>query len=337
MKEDRKAYDVVALGELLIDFTEAGRSPDGRRLFEQNPGGAVANVACGAARLGLKTAFVGKVGADMHGRFLAETLRDAGVDISGLSFAGDTFTTLAFVSLSADGEREFSFSRKPGADTRLDIADIPLSLLENCRVLHVGSLSMTDEPARSATLYAVKKAKECGAIISYDPNYRAPLWHSTEEAKTNMRALLRFADIVKISQEETLLLTDEQEPDRAIDVLLASGVRFGIVTLGREGAAFGFLHGRGRVPTFENAPVTDTTGAGDAFLAAFLSRLLKEGSLGELSTARAAADIRFANAAATLCVGKRGAIPAMPFESQIDAFLAQARHEERADHSASVP
>jgi fructokinase len=186
-------------------------------------------------------------------------------------------------------------------------------------------------------LYAVKKAKRMRGIISYDPTYRAPLWHSTEEAKTKRRALLRIADLEKISPDETPLLTEEQEPDRAIDVLLASGVRFGIVTLGREGAAFGFLHGRARGPTFENAPDTHTPGAGEALLAAYLSRLLKEGSLGELSTARAAADIRFANAAATLCVGKRGAIPAMPFESQIDAFLAQARHEERADHSASVP
>ena len=207
-----KKLDVVALGELLIDFTPAGLSPAGMRLFEQNPGGAPANMLTAVSRVGLKTAFIGKIGADMHGDFLRSVLDSVPIDTSGLITDPSVFTTLAFVSLSITGERAFSFARKPGADTRLSIDEINKDILSDTKVFHVGSLSLTDEPSRSATFEAVKLAKEAGAIISYDPNYREPLWDSVDKAMEMMRLMSEFADIMKISDEETSLLTPYKEP-----------------------------------------------------------------------------------------------------------------------------
>ena len=175
-----KNWDVVALGELLIDFTPAGLSPAGMKLFEQNPGGAPANMLTAVSRSGLKTAFIGKIGADMHGDFLRSTLEGVPIDTSGLITDPSVFTTLAFVSLSITGDRGFSFARKPGADTRLSIDEINKDMLTDTKIFHVGSLSLTDEPARTATFEAVKIAKDSGAIISYDPNYRAPLWENVD-------------------------------------------------------------------------------------------------------------------------------------------------------------
>ena len=169
-------FDIVALGELLIDFTYHGRSENGMRLFEQNPGGAPANMLCAASNLGSSTAFIGKVGRDMHGDYLRRVLEEKGVDTGGLISAEDVFTTLAFVELSETGERKFSFARKPGADTCLTACEVKRELLEGCRIFHFGSLSLTDEPSRSATIEAVKAAKKAGAIISYDPNYLAPFF-----------------------------------------------------------------------------------------------------------------------------------------------------------------
>ncbi|MDO5111535.1 MAG: carbohydrate kinase [Clostridia bacterium] len=314
-------YDIVAMGELLIDFTEAGFSPAKQRLFEQNPGGAVANVACGAARLGLHTAFIGKVGNDMHGRYLRDVLQQANVNTDGLLLSDEVFTTLAFVSLSPTGEREFSFARKPGADTCLYAEELLDAQLTNCAIFHVGSLSMTDEPVRSATLYAVQRAKAAGAVISYDPNYRAPLWKSVEEAKTQMRALLPYADLVKLSDEETELLTDETQPEAALDRLLAAGAKCAVVTLGKRGAMLGFGGARTHFPTIPGLTVMDTTGAGDAFWSAFLSRVVKGGLLSGLSEESAARYVRFANAAAGYCVGRRGAIPSMPTEAEVQSLL----------------
>lgn len=313
--------DIVTLGELLIDFTECGYSKDGRRLFEQNPGGAVANVACGAAKLGLKTAFIGKVGNDMHGRFLKRTLEDYGVNTDNLMLSDEVFTTLAFVSLTAGGEREFSFARKPGADTRLEAAELSSRLLRECRMLHVGSLSMTDEPARTATLHAVREAKANGALISYDPNYRAGLWKSEAAAKEQMQRILPYADLVKLSEEEALLLTGRAGTLDAARWLLGSNASCMVITLGSRGAAVAVEDRFGTVPTFGDMPVIDTTGAGDSFWAAFLSRVLKHGGISGLSFDDAMAYARYSNAAATLCVGKRGAIPAMPEEEEVEAFL----------------
>lgn len=208
--------DITALGELLIDFTPAGVSQQGMRLFEQNPGGAPANLLAAAAKFGRKTAFIGKVGKDMHGDFLKETLIRAGINTDNLIQDEKYFTTLAFVSLKENGEREFAFARKPGADTNLCMKEIDPEILENTRVFHVGSLSLTDDPSRTATYEAINIARNSGAVISYDPNYRAALWSDPETAQLRMQSLIPYVDMMKISDEETSLLTPYQDPEEAI-------------------------------------------------------------------------------------------------------------------------
>lgn len=313
-------WDIVALGELLIDFTEHGTSQHGQLLFEQNPGGAVANVLCGAAKLGLSTAFIGKVGDDMHGRFLKKTLKEYHVETAGLVMAKDVFTTMAFVALQ-NGEREFSFARKPGADTCLRREEVDRALVRGCRVFHAGSLSLTDEPARSATLFAVQEAKKSGAVVSFDPNYRAGLWRSRQEAGEQIRKILPFVDLLKLAEEEAALLTGSEDLASAAKRLGEYGIRCVVITLGKKGALI-FCGGETvTVPTFTDAAVVDTTGAGDCFWASFLSCMIKNGGLDQLTCAGAAQYARFANAAASVCVGRRGAIPAMPTEEEIRALL----------------
>jgi fructokinase len=319
-------YDITALGELLIDFTESGVSNGGMKLFEQNPGGAVANVLAAMARLGERTAFIGKVGNDMHGRFLKETLENAGINTTGLMMSNDFFTTLAFVALSTNGERTFSFARKPGADTQLNAEEVDESILESTGIFHVGSLSLTDEPARSATHYAVKTAKARGAVISYDPNYRASLWKDEATAKERMRELLSFADIVKLSDEETTLLTDEPAPKQAAKSLNDIGIPCVVVTLGKKGALVS-VNGKNTIIPGYPQPAIDTTGAGDAFWGGFLHRMLTLNKRPDQLTMKEAADCAdWGNAVATCCVQKRGAIPAMPSLDEVKKFkLEQER------------
>ncbi|HIR24024.1 MAG TPA: carbohydrate kinase [Candidatus Egerieimonas faecigallinarum] len=313
-------FDVTALGELLIDFTPCGTSEAGMNLFEQNPGGAPANVLAALCNLGFQTAFIGKVGDDMHGALLKDTLDKAGIDTTGLIVDDSVFTTLAFVSLQ-NGERNFSFARKPGADTQLRPEEVKEEIVKNTKIFHCGSLSLTDEPARSATFHAVKMAKEAGALISYDPNYRAPLWNSVEEAKEQMRSMIPYADIMKISDEETALLTDYSDPKEAAQALLDQGVACVVVTLGKDGA----LLKTAQVEIVEKGKerkVVDTTGAGDSFWGGILSRFAKDGiSPAEITEEKAREYVRFANAVAGLCVEKRGAIPAMPTLEQVLAEL----------------
>jgi fructokinase len=312
--------DVTALGEVLIDFTPYGTSEAGRNLFEQNPGGAPANVLAALSKMGCRTAFIGKVGDDLHGAFLRKTLENLKIDTSGMITDPDYFTTLAFVGLE-NGERSFSFARKPGADTQLRPDEIPEKLLKETRIFHFGSLSLTDEPARSATIFAVKKAKENGALISYDPNYRAPLWKNEEFAKEQMRSVVPYVDIMKISDEECALLTDETEPSRAAEKLLGQGVRCAFVTLGKDGALL-------RTKDFETAEpgmsgkAVDTTGAGDSFWGGILYEFVTE-NLSPDSIGREMAQkmLRFANTVAGLCVQKRGAIPAMPTLEEVTQAL----------------
>ena len=313
-------FDVTALGELLIDFTPCGTSEAGMNLFEQNPGGAPANVLAALCNLGFQTAFIGKVGDDMHGALLKDTLDKAGIDTTGLIVDDSVFTTLAFVSLQ-NGERNFSFARKPGADTQLRPEEVKEEIVKNTKIFHCGSLSLTDEPARSATFHAVKMAKEAGALISYDPNYRAPLWNSVEEAKEQMRSMIPYADIMKISDEETALLTDYSDPKEAAQALLDQGVACVVVTLGKDGA----LLKTAQVEIVEKGKerkVVDTTGAGDSFWGGILSRFAKDSiSPAEITEEKAREYVRFANAVAGLCVEKRGAIPAMPTLEQVLAEL----------------
>ena len=316
-------FDIVALGELLIDFTYHGRSENGTRLFEQNPGGAPANMLCAASNLGLNTAFIGKVGKDMHGDYLCRVLEEKGVHTGGLIRAEDVFTTLAFVELSETGERHFSFARKPGADTSLCAHEVKRELTQGCKIFHFGSLSLTNEPSRSATIEAVKTAKKAGAIISYDPNYRAPLWNSKEEAAKRMQSVLHFADIVKISDEEVELLTGESSPEAAAAHLFEKGISCAVVTLGSNGA-YAAVEGASALVPVPDVPVVDTTGAGDAFWGGFLYQLAVSGLRpNELGEAQLWDFTEFANAVASLCVQKRGGIPAMPTISMVKDFLGQ--------------
>lgn len=315
--------DITALGELLIDFTQAGVSDSGQLLFERNPGGAPANVLAAASRLGLSAAFIGKVGRDMHGEFLRDTLVGAGINTDGLVMSDEAFTTLAFVALGENGERSFSFARKPGADTLLRGEEVNSRLITESRVFHVGSLSLCAEPARSATFAALETAKQAGCVISYDPNYRAALWPDEETAKENMRSLLPYADIVKISDEEAELLTDFAQPETAAAAILEQGADLVAVTLGSGGAYIALKNGRCRVAGYKVAAV-DTTGAGDAFWGALIFALLRSGRKPhELTADDAVRFAKFANAAAALCVSKRGAIPAMPTLAEVEKFMKE--------------
>lgn len=317
----RMKTDITALGELLIDFTPAGISPQGMRLFEQNPGGAPANMLAAAAKFGMKTAFIGKVGKDMHGDFLKETLIGAGINTDNLIQDEKYFTTLAFVSLKENGEREFAFARKPGADTNLCMKEIDSEILENTRIFHVGSLSLTDDPARTATYEAINIARNSGAMISYDPNYRAALWSDPETAQLRMQSLIPCADMMKISDEETALLTPYQDPEEAIRYLLRKGVRLVAVTLGSDGALIGNENGIVKAEGFSSHAV-DTTGAGDSFWGGFVASFLREETAPEhLTRAQMIKCGRIGNAVASLCVEHRGGISAIPEIEEIEERL----------------
>ena len=307
-----KKYDVVALGEFLIDFTPAGSSDSGMKLFEQNPGGAPVNMLTAVSKAGLKTAFIGKVGDDMHGNFLIETAKQAGIDTRGIVVDDTVFTTLAFVTLDENGEREFSFARKPGADTMLCYKEVDADLLRDTKVFHIGSLSLTDEPARTTTFQAVREARKYGAVISYDPNYREPLWDNRENEMERM----------KLSDEETALLTPFEDPKEAAEYLLGTGVRLVAVTLGSEGVLICSRDGSRKVPGFVSH-VVDTTGAGDSFWGAFVSQLIRaDKSLEEFSIDELEEFARYGNAVASLCVEKRGGLRSIPEESETFERLA---------------
>lgn len=312
-----KKYDVSALGEILIDFTYSGVGTDGQTLFAQNPGGAPANVLAAIQKLGGKTAFIGKVGDDMHGRFLKETLDNIGVFSKGLVLDKNVFTTLAFVDLSPDGERSFSFARKPGADTMLKSSEVDYNLIGQSKILHIGSLSLTDEPSRGATISAVKYAKENGITVSYDPNYRKMLWKDEKTAKDMMRSVLEYVDIIKISDEETKLLTDKEKAEDAADELVKKGISCCIVTLGKDGAYIKIKDSFVKIPATGDK-VVDTTGAGDSFMGGFLYMMTSENKEPKNLTFE---DIKrygeFASKVAGYCVSKKGAINAMPTLDQI--------------------
>nr|WP_325197046.1 carbohydrate kinase [uncultured Oscillibacter sp.] len=314
---------ITALGEILIDYTPLQTDCSDRPVFEQNPGGAPANVLACAAKLGRQTAFLGKVGSDLQGRFLVKCLEDAGIDTRGVIVDANCFTTLAFVTLSETGERSFAFARKPGADTQLWSTEVDTARLRETDIFHIGSLSLTDEPARSATHYAILAARNSGTIISYDPNYRPLLWPDEETAARRMRSVLPDVDIVKCSDEETALLTGEADPEAAVRQLVANGIPCAVVTLGADGALAATREGVRHVPGFASH-VVDTTGAGDAFWGGVLTCLSESGLRPEaISLDQLEQFVRFGNAVASLCVEKRGAIPAMPEREQVLARLAQ--------------
>lgn len=305
-------YNIAAFGELLIDFTYEGISNAGQKMFAQNPGGAPANVLVAASRLGASSAFLGKVGNDMHGSFLRKILRSENVDTKGLILDDKYFTTLAFVDLNENGERSFSFARKPGADTKMECEEVNLDILKNANIYHVGSLSLTNEPSRSTTIYSVKKAKEYGCIISYDPNYRDSLWQNEECAKKHIRSLIEYVDVMKISDEEMELVTDKNNPVEAAKFLINNGVKLVVITLGKDGA-YVCNNEVGKFVSGFRSNSIDTTGAGDSFWGGFLYKLSESNEkIQKITLKEAEKFVRFSNAVASICVEGKGAIPSMP-------------------------
>lgn len=318
-------YDIVTLGEILIDYTSVGNSNSGNRLFMQNAGGAPANVAVCATKLGRKCAFVGKVGNDMQGRFLVDTLNQAGVDTSGVVVDSCHFTTLAFVDIAPSGERTFSFARSHGADTMLTIDELDNNMLTNCAVLHVGSLSLTTQLGENTTMHAVTTAKNANAIISYDPNYRASLWDSKAHASISMASMLPLSNVVKISDEECMILTGSSSEVESAHNIAKLGAHVVCVTLGSRGAYL-YVGGVGQyVDGFAPTSVVDTTGAGDSFWGAVLSHISTiDKPLTSLTIDELVPIVKFANATASLCIEGTGAIPSMPTMSEVKARLAIA-------------
>ena len=319
-----KRYDVVALGELLIDFTENGTSAQGNPVFEANPGGAPCNVLAMLRKLDRCCAFVGKVGNDMFGQQLKAVAEEAGIDMSGLRMDDTVHTTLAFVKTYEDGDRDFSFYRNPGADMMLTEDELPMDMIRDTRIFHFGTLSMTHEGVRQATRAAVLAAKQAGAIISFDPNLRPPLWDSLNEARAQMLWGLSQADVVKIADNEIEFLTDTSDYDKGARLLRERfpGIRLLNVTAGANGS-YAFCGDRKIfVPSFLLGGTIETTGAGDTFCASVLDFVLAHGTDG-LSKDDLKAMLRFANAAAYLVTTRRGAIRSMPQRQQVEAILKE--------------
>ena len=314
----KRHYDITSLGEILIDFTGKKESERQTLSYTQNPGGAPANVVVAAQRLGAQTAFIGKVGEDFLGDFLKETLDKSGVSTEGLISDADYFTTLAFVKLADNGERNFAFARKPGADIGLKAEEIRKDIICQSRILHVGSLSLTDEISRNAEFIALKAAKNNGTIISYDPNYRASLWDSQEEACKWMRSILEYADIVKVSEEEIELLTGYTDVRKAAESITEYGAKIVLITLGEKGSFVYLQDQQEAYVSGYSSKVVDTTGAGDSFMGGFLYKICESGKrIEEYSLQEMIECVRFGNAMASLCVEREGAIPAMPVMEEV--------------------
>jgi len=317
-------FDVTAMGELLIDFACKDVDAAGYPTMKANPGGAPGNLLAALNQYGCKTAFLGKVGDDAFGRMLVGTMKGAGIETRGIVMDKDVFTTLAFVTFDETGNRSFSFARKPGADTQIRFEELDLSLIDDCRDFHFGTLSLTGEPARSATQQAVAYAKEKGKIISFDPNLRKPLWDDLEEAKTQILWGLKQADVVKISDEEVEFLwgCDAEEGARILHE--EYGVTLAFVTLGPKGCRYSNGREWGEVETPKGIKVIDTTGAGDIFGGSVLSRILQSGkAIGEITGAELEKMTRFACCAASLSTQRSGGISSVvPIEDVL--ALAEA-------------
>lgn len=337
----RKTYDVTALGELLIDFTENGVSAQGNPLMEANPGGAPCNVLAMLKRLSKKPTFIGKIGEDIFGKQLEKALQDVGIDTRGLKKSEEVRTTLAFVHTMEGGDREFSFYRNPGADMMLEEADLDEALIRDSRIFHYGSLSMTHENCKRATRRAIDAAKESGAVLSFDPNLRESLWGSLEDAKEQILYGMEHCQILKISDNEIQWLTGEEDFDKGIDWIRE---RFSIplilLSMGKEGSRAYTEGKRVETPAFVQEKTVETTGAGDTFCACVLNYVLEnllagdwpedadEGRALFAEKCKACTEeqlrdmLRFANAAASIVTTKKGALRVMPERAEVEAFLA---------------
>lgn len=315
-----KLYDVTALGEMLIDFTMNGQSEQGNNMFEACPGGAPCNVLAMLNKLGRKTAFIGKVGNDQFGRLLKDTIEETGIETKGLILDKEINTTLAFVHTFPDGDREFSFYRKPGADMMLTEDEVDYDMIRSSKVFHFGTLSMTDEPVKTATKRALEAAKEAGCLITFDPNLREPLWNSLKDAKEAMEFGFRYCDMLKISDNEIQFISGKEDYDEGIRYLQEKyQIPVIFLTMGKEGSRAYYKDIRVEKPGF-TVKAIETTGAGDTFCGCAINGLLTcglkgltEEALGEILT--------YANAGAALITLKKGAIRSMPEPSQIDEMI----------------
>lgn len=316
--------DVVALGELLIDFATVGTDADGYPTMAAHPGGAPANFLATLTKFGAKTALIGKVGSDTFGKLLIGTLDTASIDTRGIVVTDDVFTTLAFVTFNEAGDRKFSFARKPGADTQLRFEELDLSLIDAAKVFHFGTLSLTDEPARSATYQAVAYAKSKDKLITYDPNLRKPLWNDLEEAKQQVEWGLSQADVIKISDEEVDFLWRLWPREGAKKILQETDAKLIFVACGAEGCWYQNQKSSGMIPGLSNIQVIDTTGAGDIFGGSALARILHIGKRPEdLDEAELRDIVFFACTAAGLSTTKSGGIPSIPSAQEVKRRMAQ--------------
>lgn len=316
-----KKYDVVALGELLIDFTQNGKSEQGNPLFEANPGGAPCNVLAILTKLGNKTAFIGKVGNDFFGKELKGALEEVGIDPAYLYMDNEVHTTLAMVHTYPDGDRDFSFYRNPGADMMLTEEEIPEELINDTKIFHFGTLSMTHEGVRAATKKALDMAKKAGAIISFDPNLRPPLWDSLENAKEQVLYGLNYCDILKISDNEIQWLTGEEDYTAGVNWILERyQIPLILVSMGKEGSRAYYDGKMVEVKPFLQKNTIETTGAGDTFGGCVLHYICEHGLEG-LTEDNLNEMLTFANAAAALITTKKGALRVMPSREEIEAII----------------
>lgn len=320
MKGIKFMMDVLAFGELLIDFSPAGAGKMGNPAFEMNPGGAPVNCVSAICRLGGSAAYIGKVGKDLFGNFILQKMDEIGIDTSGVVSTGEIHTTLAFVSIASDGEREFSFLRKNSADILLRTADVDFKMLDEARILHFGGLSFTDMPSRETSVRILEEAKTKDLIISYDPNYRSMLWNDKTEAVEQMRLGLSYADIVKMSEEEMemILDVDRDRPEDGAQKLIQMGKQTALITVGSKGAYYASREDCGFVPGFP-VRAQDTTGCGDSFTGAFHYMLLYRPDTSIRQK------VEFANAVGALCATRMGGMPAMPTLSETKEFMASFR------------
>ena len=315
-------YDVVALGELLIDFAAKSTDAAGYPTMAANPGGAPGNFLAALNSFGASTAFIGKVGEDAFGRLLLGTIRQAGIETRGIVVEPDVFTTLAFVTFDETGNREFSFSRKPGADTMLRCEELDFGLIDEAKVFHFGTLSLTDEPARTATQRAVAYAKSRGKWITYDPNLRKPLWKDLETAREQLLWGLAQADVVKISDEEVDFLFGLGVEEGAAHILDAFGPKLVFVTCGSDGCFFQNAVAQGHVDALQEIKVIDTTGAGDIFGGSAVWKLLQFGKAPEtLTEAELREIVTFACTSAGLSTTKSGGISSVPSYEDVMARM----------------
>lgn len=314
-------YDVVALGELLIDFTENAISEQGNPLFEANPGGAPCNVLSMLSRLGRKTAFIGKVGNDLFGRMLAKAIQACGISAEGLSFDDEVNTTLAFVQKLSNGDRDFSFYRNPGADMMIRESDIPEELIAQAKIFHFGSLSMTHDQAAAATQRALQIAEEHGVLRSFDPNLRPPLWKSLDDAKHMIRFGLSHCDILKISDNEIQWLTGEEDYTAGVNALRREfNIPLILVSMGLQGSRAYTKEQMVEVSAKLTPDTIETTGAGDTFCACVLHEVLR-GGMEEFTRERLVSMLNMANTAASIVTTRRGALRVMPTLEEIEQNL----------------